>query len=111
MSTRGNRDLKRAYFQIVAPMIWFDKGDNPYKKLYERKLAEGRAWYEAMPFACAALARHIYHCLKFQEPYDLAKAFGGSVSSPASEQALVDFQADLEGKFEVMDAHLSPVEA
>jgi hypothetical protein len=64
-----------------------------------------------MPFACAALAGHIYHCLKFQEPYDLTKAFGGSVSSPASEQVLVDFQADLEGKFEVMDAHLSPVEA
>lgn len=111
MSTRGNRDLKRAYFQIVAPMIWFDKGDNPYKKLYERKLAEGRTWYEAMPFACAALARHIYHCLKFQEPYDLVKAFPGSSSSPATRQALADFQATLEGKFEDMDAHLSQVEA
>lgn len=104
MSTRGNRDLKRAYFQIVAPMVWFDRGDNPYKKLYERKMAEGRPWYKAMPFVCAALARHIYHCLKFQEPYDVTKSFEGSISLPASDQALVDFQANLEGKFEVMDA-------
>jgi len=110
MSKRGNRDLKRAYFQIIAPMVWFDKGNNPYKKLYERKMAEGRAWYAAMPFACAALARHIYHCLKVQEPYDLDKAFPGSVSSPASKQALADFQADLEEEFEVMDARLSQVD-
>ncbi len=110
MSTRGNRDLKRAYFQIIAPLVWFDKGDNPYKNLYQRKMAEGRAWYEAMPFACAALARHIYHCLKSQEPYDLAKVFGGSALTIASEQALVDFQANLDEKFEVMDAYLSPPE-
>jgi hypothetical protein len=56
MSRRGNRNLKRAYFQIVAPMVWFDHGDNFYKNLYKRKVAEGRAWYVAMPFACAALA-------------------------------------------------------
>jgi hypothetical protein len=31
------------------------------------------------------------------------KSFEGSISSPASDQALVDFQANLEGKYEVMD--------
>ncbi|MFN2279697.1 MAG: transposase, partial [Candidatus Promineifilaceae bacterium] len=58
MSNRGNRNLKRAYFQIAAPLVWFDKGENPYKELYQRKMAEGKEWYKAMPFVCAALARH-----------------------------------------------------
>ena len=106
MSRRGNRNLKRAYFQIVAPMVWFDHGDNFYKNLYKRKMAEGRAWYTAMPFACAALARHIYHCLKFQEPYQLEKAFGRVLMSHVDDPAKSKFQADLEGSFEVMDAHL-----
>jgi hypothetical protein len=79
ISIRGNRDPTRAYFQIVAPMVWFDQGDNPYKKLYKRKMAEGRPWYKAMPSVCAALARHIYHGLKFQEPYDVTKSFEGSI--------------------------------
>jgi len=57
--------VKRALFQIAAPLVWFDKEDNPYKELFQRKTAEGREWYKAMPFVCAALARHIYHCLKF----------------------------------------------
>jgi transposase len=106
MSKRGNRDLKRAIFQIVAPLCWFDEGDNPYKALYERKKAEGRPWYAAMPFACAALARHIYHCLKSKEPYNVAKTFQGSTPRPAAETALLDLQADLDAKFEAMDAYL-----
>jgi hypothetical protein len=120
MSKRGNRDLKRALFQIVAPLCWFDEGDNPYKTLYERKKAEGRPWYAAMPFACAALARHIYHCLKSKEPYDVAKTFqpalldavgpGGSTPRPAAETALLDLQADLDAKFEAMDAYLCQTE-
>lgn len=55
MSRRGNRNLKRAYFQIAAPLVWFDRGDNPYKTLFERKTAAGYPWYKAMPFVCAAL--------------------------------------------------------
>ncbi len=105
MSKRGNRDLKRALFQIAAPLVWFDPRGNPYKALYERKKADGRPWYKAMPFACAALARHIYHCLKFKEPYDINKVFQGSAPRVASEPALLDLQADLEARFEVMDAH------
>jgi hypothetical protein len=104
MSKRGNRDLKRAYFQIAAPLVWFDQGGNPYKALFERKTAAGYPWHKAMPFVCAALARHVYHCLKFKQPYDVEKAFG--VVSPASEQALLDLQADLDERFEVMEAHL-----
>lgn len=100
MSRRGNRDLKRALFQIVAPMVWFERDTNPYKALYERKLAEGRPWYRAMPFACAALARHIYHCLKFQQPYDVTQAFGRLVSKTASDPALLELQASLDEKFE-----------
>jgi transposase len=107
MSRRGNRNLKRAYFQIVAPMVWFDPGDNSYKNLYKRKMAEGRAWYEAMPFACAALTRHVYHCLKFQEPYQLEKAFGRALSLSALGQTKTAIQADLEEQFETMDAQLS----
>ena len=110
MSRRGNRNLKRAYFQIAAPMVWFDPEDNSYKNLYKRKMAEGRAWYEAMPFACAALARHVYHCLKFQEPYQLEKAFGRAQSLPALGQAKTASQADLEGTFETMEAYLSQKE-
>jgi len=110
MSKRGNRDLKRALFQIAAPLIWFDQADNPYKELYERKMAEGRAWYEAMPFVCAALARHIYHCLKFKDPYDVEKAFRGSAPTPASEQEWMDLRADLDEKFEAMKAYLCQTE-
>jgi len=107
MSKRGNRDLKRVYFQIAAPLVWFDRGENAYKALYQRKVAEGRAWYKAMPFVCAALARHIYHCLKFQEPYDVVKAFGRRLPSLVSEPALVDLKASLDDKFEALEAHLS----
>jgi hypothetical protein len=110
MSRRGNRNLKRALFQIAAPLVWFDKGDNDYKDLFQRKKAEGREWYEAMPFVCAALTRHIYHCLKFKDPYDPEKAFRGSSSTPASEQELTDLRADLDEKFEVMEAHLRQIE-
>jgi len=108
MSRRGNRNLKRAYFQIVAPMVWFDSRENSYKNLYKRKMAEGRAWFEAMLFACAALARHVYHCLKFQEPYQLEKAFGRAQPLPAQRAAETVIQADLENDFKVMDAYLSP---
>lgn len=106
MSKRGNRDLKRALFQIVAPLCWFDEGENRYKALYERKKAAGRAWYKAMPFACAALARHIYHCLKSGEAYDVTKAFGATQLSPAAQQELKGLRTDLDGQFEVMDAYL-----
>lgn len=110
MSRRGNRNMKRALFQIAAPLVWFDKGDNPYKELFQRKMAEGREWYKAMPFVCAALARHIYHCLKFNDPYDVEKAFRGSALSPASETAWLDLGTSLDEKFEVMDAHLCQIE-
>ena len=63
-----------------------------------------------MPFACAALARHIYHCLKSKEPYDVAKTFQGSAPRPAAETALLDLQADLDAKFEAMDAYLCQTE-
>lgn len=106
MSKRGNRDLKRGLFQIASPLVWFDQGENPYKELFERKVREGRAWYEAMPFVCAALARHIYHCLKYNDPYDIEKAFQGSTSAPASGQELADLEVHLDGKFEVMETHL-----
>jgi hypothetical protein len=79
--------------------------------LYQRKVAEGRAWYEAMPFVCAALARHIYHCLKFNDPYDVEKSFQGSQPQPATDQVWVDLRADLDQKFEVMQANLWQVEA
>ena len=52
-----------------------------------------------MPFACAALARHIYHCLKFQEPYQLEKAFGRVLTSHVEDLAKSKFQDDLEGTF------------
>ncbi len=106
MSRRGNRQLKRALFQIVAPLVWFDPGDNPYKQLYARKKAEGRAWYAAMPFACAALARHIFHCLKSQQPYDVRQAFGGAAPQPGKTLAAGDRQAELDERFQVMEAHL-----
>jgi hypothetical protein len=111
MSRRGNRNLKRAFFLIAAPLVWFDQGSNPYKELFERKIAEGRAWYEAMPFVCAALARHIYHCLKFNEPYDVAKAFRDSSLVSASAGGLMDLGADLDEKFEELEASLSQLEA
>ena len=100
----GQPRLETGYFQIAAPLVWFDQGENPYKALFERKTAAGYPWYEAMPSVCAVLARHVYHCLKFKQPYDAKKAFG--VVSPAAEQALLDLQADLDERFEVMEAHL-----
>ncbi len=110
MSRRGNRDMKRALFQIAAPLVWFDKGDNPYKELFQHKMAEGREWYKAMPFVCAALARHIYHCLKFNDPYDVEKAFRGSSLSPASEEEWLSLGASLDERFEVVEASLCQIE-
>jgi transposase len=110
MSRRGNRNLKRALFQIAAPLVWFDRGDNPYKELFHRKMTEGREWYKAMPFACAALARHIYHCLKFKDPYDVKKAFRGSSPAPASEERWLNLSASLDETFEAMDASLCQIE-
>jgi len=48
MSRRGNRDIKRALFQIAAPLVWFDKGVNPYKTLFQDKTDAGREWYKAI---------------------------------------------------------------
>ena len=69
-----------------------------------------REWYRAMPFVCAALAGHIYHCLKFKDPYQAEKAFRGSSLVPASEQVLVDLRANLDERFEVMEAFLCQIE-
>jgi hypothetical protein len=111
MSRRGNRNLKRALFQIAAPLVWFDKGSNPYKELFQRKMAEGREWYQAMPFVCAALTRHIYHCLKFNDPYNVDKAFQGSASDPATDEGSLDLAANLDELFEVMAAFLDQEES
>jgi hypothetical protein len=111
MSRRGNRHLKRALFQIASLLVWFDRGMNPYKQLYERKMAQGRPWYQAMPFVCAALARHIYHCLKLNDPYDVEKAFRGTMPVPASEEEELSLGAELDERFEAMEASLSPLEA
>jgi hypothetical protein len=110
MSRRGNRTMKRVLFQIAAPLVWFDKGDNPYKQLFQRKVAEGREWYKAMPFVCAALTRHIYHCLKFNDPYDVEKAFRGSSLCPASEEEWLSLGASLDDRFEEMEASLCLIE-
>lgn len=106
MSRRSNRQFKRVLFQIVAPLVWFDPGDNPYKQLYERKKAEGRAWYEAMPFASAVLARHIFHCLKSQQPYDVQQVGARVAPQPGETRAVGDRQAELDERFEVMETHL-----
>jgi len=58
----------------------------------------------------SALARHIYHCLKFKDPYDVEKASQDSSPSPASEQELADLRVDLDEKFEVMKAHPRQIE-
>jgi hypothetical protein len=58
-----------------------------------------------MPFACAALARHIYHCLKFQQPYDATKAFGRLVSKTVPDPALLELQASLDERFEELQTH------
>jgi len=60
-----------------------------------------------MPYVCATLARHIYHCLKFRDPYDVEKAFAEPLFLPASEQVQTDLRLDLDGLFEVMEAHLA----
>ena len=86
-------------------MVWFDRRENAYKELYQRKKAEGRPWYKAMPFVCAALARHIYQCLKFKEPYDAEKVFKGSRLVAASEQQLARLSAELDDRFRVLDRH------
>jgi hypothetical protein len=59
-----------------------------------------------MPFVCAALARHIYHCLKFEEPYDVRRAFHGTSPSPGDEQSWLALEVELEDRFETVDAHL-----
>jgi hypothetical protein len=106
MSRRRNRDLKRALFHIAAPLVWFDEGSNAYKGLFQRKMAEGRKWYQAMPFVCAALARHIYHCLKFNDPYHVEKVFEGSSFNPTSAEESLSVAVNLDDTFDVMETSL-----
>jgi hypothetical protein len=73
-------------------------------------MAEGKEWYKAMPFICAALARHIYHCLKFNDPYDVEKTFRGTALQPASEEEWLDLGTCLDERFEEMEAHLCQIE-
>jgi len=63
-----------------------------------------------MPFVCAALARHIRHCRKCNDPYDVEKAFRGSSPSPASEEEWLDLGASLNARFEVTEASLCQIE-
>jgi hypothetical protein len=63
-----------------------------------------------MPFVCAALARHIYHCFKFNDPYDVEEAFEGSSFVPALDDESLDLAADLDEEFEVMEASLDQEE-
>lgn len=107
MSKRGNHDLKRTYFQIAAILVWFDPWPNHYQALFNRKMAEGRPWYKAKPFLCAALARHIYHCLKYEDPYDVETAFQGPSLRPAEMQVLDDVQEEVDRRFEAMEADSS----
>lgn len=86
------------------------QGDNPYKELFHSKIAEGREWYKAMPFVCAALARHIYRCLGLNDPYDAEKAFRGSSPLPASEEEWLNLVDSLDEKFEVFEAALCHME-
>ena len=65
MSKRGNRDLKRTYFQIAATLVWLYPHQTPYRELFEEQVAAGRLWYRAMPYVWATLARHIYQCLTY----------------------------------------------
>jgi hypothetical protein len=57
------------------------------------------------------LARHIYHCLKFNDPYDVARAFQGSLPAPASEAEWLNLREDLDARFEEMEAFLCQIEA
>ena len=65
-----------------------------------------REFPEAMPFACAALARHLYHCLKAKDPYDVAQAFRKPVSARACDEAMAELQGNLDEKLEDMETHL-----
>lgn len=67
-------------------------------------MAEGRGWYSAMPYVCAALARHVYHCLKTGELYDITRTFGSSPIPLAFKQATEETQAVVDHRFEVMEA-------
>lgn len=101
MSKRGNRDLKRTYFQIAAMLVWFDPRPNRYKALFERKLAEGRPWYKAMPFVCAALARHIYHFFTIYEKAILRPigfTYLSDIADQKAEFAIVIGKRECHGK-------------
>jgi len=73
-------------------------------------ISGSREWYRAMPFVCAALARHIYHCLRFSDLCDVEKAFQGSSLIPATDEDSLDLNANLEESFQVMTADLDQEE-
>jgi len=106
------RDVFLGNFRIdLLERLSLDEPSRPEFLEFQRKMAEGRAWYQAMPFVCATLARHIYHCLKFNDPYDVEKAFRDSSFAPASQEEQLSLEADLDERFEVMDASLCQLEA
>ena len=70
-------------------------------------MVKGQPWYKAKPFLCAALARHIYHCLKYEDPYDVETAFQGHSLQPAEMHVLNDVQEEVDRRFEAMEADSS----
>ncbi|NIN66205.1 MAG: hypothetical protein GTO63_16225 [Anaerolineae bacterium] len=63
-----------------------------------------------MPFVCAALARYIYHCLKFNDSYDTERTFRGSSPLPASEEEWLNLADSLDEKIEILEAALCQME-
>jgi hypothetical protein len=51
----------------------------------------------------AALTRHIYHCLKFNDSCDVERAFEASSCSPASAEESLNLAVNLDETFEVME--------
>jgi hypothetical protein len=106
MSRKGNRDARRALYQIAAPLIWFNDQPNSYRDLYDRKLAAGRKPYQALAFVCTALTRHVYHCLKTGEVYDVAQTFKRRRPAEASGEQLQALYAAHAGDFAGLEAAL-----
>ncbi len=59
------------------------------------------------PFRMCSLARHIYHRLRPKESYDGTDTFRDSRLQPASMQALLHIRANLDARFEAVNACLS----
>ncbi len=66
----GNKDARRALFQLVSRCIQKDAPENDFRDYYARQVRRGKPKLKAIISTAGKLAEIVYHCLKTRECYE-----------------------------------------